>query len=422
MDRKYKNTLTTSRTLVVGLIFLALGLVLYIVTIRLSPEDSPSLWLILFRELASLMVLSIPLLLIWELFLKRSFAEELLALIHTSDDILHSKLLQICFDPQEIDWKQLFLEASDIDILLSYGTSWRGNNERLLMDYLSSESKLSGTIRVILPDYHDETILKELSRRFEKTPDGIQERIRSAISDFTEADRRRAKGPRIQIWALRICPVFTCFRFDNLLILSLYSHKGKKEVPHFIVQKGGKLFSFAAEQINNIVCEGSSIAKLVYDSQYRRLPIQVLIFPYYIQNKQIHYLLLRRTQKRGDFWQGVTGGVIQNERIEAAAKRELDEETGFKGTLIQMDFSYKYPMNDEWKIFYSADAKSITEYVFICNLGKRLEPTIDSNEHYQWEYKLYQEAFDILKWDENRKALEFVNAYLLQSSGNVISQ
>ena len=40
------------------------------------------------------------------------------------------------------------------------------------------------------------------------------------------------------------------------------------------------------------------------------------------------FLLLERVVATGGYWQPVTGGVEKDEEIEAAARRELQEETG----------------------------------------------------------------------------------------------
>ena len=59
-----------------------------------------------------------------------------------------------------------------------------------------------------------------------------------------------------------------------------------------------------------------------------RQPIQVLIYPVKTVGSKWEYLLLRRTASRGGFWQGVTGGVEEDEGVVEAATRELFEETG----------------------------------------------------------------------------------------------
>lgn len=60
----------------------------------------------------------------------------------------------------------------------------------------------------------------------------------------------------------------------------------------------------------------------------------VLVFPYRIDGGCRQYLLLKRVAAHGGFWQPVTGGVEPDEPAEAAAVRELTEETALTGRLV----------------------------------------------------------------------------------------
>ncbi|MCK4302072.1 MAG: NUDIX domain-containing protein, partial [candidate division Zixibacteria bacterium] len=60
-----------------------------------------------------------------------------------------------------------------------------------------------------------------------------------------------------------------------------------------------------------------------------RQPIQVAIYCVRMDGAHREYLLLHRIPSGGAYWQGVTGGVEGDEGYLAAARRELEEETGF---------------------------------------------------------------------------------------------
>lgn len=46
------------------------------------------------------------------------------------------------------------------------------------------------------------------------------------------------------------------------------------------------------------------------------------------KREQVEYLMLRRSPKRGGFWQSVSGRVKKQETAKSAARREVREETG----------------------------------------------------------------------------------------------
>ncbi len=72
-----------------------------------------------------------------------------------------------------------------------------------------------------------------------------------------------------------------------------------------------------------------------------RQPIQVLVYPVKAVDNGWEYLLLHRLASRGDFWQGVTGGVEQGEEFADAARREMIEETGLVPSTIQIPLSQR---------------------------------------------------------------------------------
>lgn len=61
------------------------------------------------------------------------------------------------------------------------------------------------------------------------------------------------------------------------------------------------------------------------------------------------FLMMRRTPARGGFWLGVTGAPLHGETDEAAALREVREETGWDvSTSLQLlDHSYSYVLRDD---------------------------------------------------------------------------
>ncbi len=144
-----------------------------------------------------------------------------------------------------------------------------------------------------------------------------------------------------------------------------------------------------------------------------RIPIQVLVYPVRKTNNDWEYLMLKRIISRGGIWQGVTGAPEGNETNAEGAKRELFEETGYKVfTLIKTDQYYIIPMRDKWKDIYPKNTKEIPEYLFIAKISEPGPPQIDPIEHDDWKWCKYEEALDLLSWENNKSAIEFVHKFL----------
>lgn len=128
------------------------------------------------------------------------------------------------------------------------------------------------------------------------------------------------------------------------------------------------------------------------------------------------YLLLRRVANPNlglaGFWQGVTGGLKEGEDVVQAAMRELYEETGFvPSALEKVDYTYSFPIQDEWKKMYPPGAEEIVEHVFVAFIGDDVEPTL-SHEHQTWEWCSEDQALVRLKYPGNIEALRRCTALL----------
>lgn len=127
--------------------------------------------------------------------------------------------------------------------------------------------------------------------------------------------------------------------------------------------------------------------------------------------------MLKRVENRGGFWQGVTGAPENRETLFEGAKRELFEETGYTSfTLIKTDVSYIIPMEDRWEDIYPKDTTEIPEYLFIAIIHQSDPPKIDPIEHNKWNWCSYEDAMTLLKWDDNKNALEYVQKYMSDNS------
>jgi dihydroneopterin triphosphate diphosphatase len=136
-----------------------------------------------------------------------------------------------------------------------------------------------------------------------------------------------------------------------------------------------------------------------------KLPIQVDIIIYVINNGIVKYLLFKRQPERGGFWQPVTGGVEEGETILYAARREVMEESGYIKVKNMYDLNYTFTFNVKEKI--------ITEHVFAFEVV-HTDVKFSTREHSEIKWVSFDEAMIYLKWDTNKEALTKIHNYLIK--------
>jgi len=94
--------------------------------------------------------------------------------------------------------------------------------------------------------------------------------------------------------------------------------------------------------------------------------------------------------------------------------RELHEETQLTPVYLQqVDFGYSFPVEEEWKWAYHPSVERIEEFVFVAEVALGAEPLL-SFEHDAYEWTNFEQALTLLKWPNNRAALEFCNGSLIR--------
>lgn len=146
-----------------------------------------------------------------------------------------------------------------------------------------------------------------------------------------------------------------------------------------------------------------------------RQPIQVLVYAVRRCGDRREYLLLHRVAHREEFWQGVTGGVEAGETLLEAARRELQEETGFTPEQVaDIDYTYTFPLADQWRALFAFEVAEIREHVFLAEVTGHAAPILDPREHDIWRWCGFEEALQLLHWPDNVEALRRAEAWLRQ--------
>ena len=128
-----------------------------------------------------------------------------------------------------------------------------------------------------------------------------------------------------------------------------------------------------------------------------KLKVQVWIF-HRDEQQAVGCLLLKTTPARGGFWQPVTGGVEAGESLEAAAMREVAEETGW---------SIDSPICDLDRCFnYQKNGTEFEEHGFALWVDQRKDPRLDPGEHCDWAWVQADQAPHLLGFQSNRDMLQ----------------
>jgi dihydroneopterin triphosphate diphosphatase len=134
------------------------------------------------------------------------------------------------------------------------------------------------------------------------------------------------------------------------------------------------------------------------------------------RSKGIRYLLLKRIASKGGFWQPISGGVEPTDTdILSAGRREVLEETGIPEHAIKKTIEPFY--------FYTIDKHYLTgkpitplhESVIAFEVDSD-EVRLDRNiypEHSESKWAGFEEAMNLLKWEDNKTALKKLNNILV---------
>lgn len=136
-----------------------------------------------------------------------------------------------------------------------------------------------------------------------------------------------------------------------------------------------------------------------------RLPKQVQGIIFKKEGKEKKFLLLKRILSKGGFWQFVTGGVEDfDNSLKDSLIRELEEELKIdKEKIINVFenigvFEFNAKLNEKEQI--------IKEYVFGIEINPKTEISIDKNEHEKFLWVTQKKALELLKFENNKKALK----------------
>jgi len=112
-----------------------------------------------------------------------------------------------------------------------------------------------------------------------------------------------------------------------------------------------------------------------------KIPVSVLVL---VHTSALDVLLLERAARPG-FWQSVTGSLDRiDEPLEAAALREVREETGIEAParlLRRWNLTYTFEIYAQWRHRFAPGATHNSEHVFSLELPGRVAVRLAPEEH-----------------------------------------
>jgi hypothetical protein len=237
----------------------SLAALLFILGIGLRYWVGSPYWIInnemvieLLKEISDLVAAAGLVAIIWELSIRRTFFNEVMEKVGLATDVDKAGLISVTTRfYQDVDWQNLFRNTERLDILFSYGGTWRGLNTL----ELSNLANRGASVRVLLPNPANEDLMTQLGERYNATSQTVVTRIKEAEGDFhNKFSGERARN--LEVRYINNAPVFDIYKFTDISILTLFSHrKGKTSVPALIVRKDGTLFNFMQEEFEAILAD-----------------------------------------------------------------------------------------------------------------------------------------------------------------------
>jgi hypothetical protein len=211
------------------------------------------------RDIGSLLIASVAVALIWELFSKRSFFAEALAVAKLADDLNKTRLIGLSTLWQgSVDWASMFGSARNIKLFFAYGRTWRNDNLQHLTNFAMRPNTKA---IIVLPDPTDNNVIMAMNQRMTIGSDELSKRITETTEDYIKIFKKSGKEQRkLEIWYIPFAPAYNYYCFDEKAVFTIYDHKGERaDRPSFIIERGGTLYDFFEDDFAALMKRGRKV-------------------------------------------------------------------------------------------------------------------------------------------------------------------
>ena len=125
-----------------------------------------------------------------------------------------------------------------------------------------------------------------------------------------------------------------------------------------------------------------------------------------------HVLLLHRKPERGNFWQPITGSIEDGETPIETARREIVEETGNPGGPETLDLEQSFMIESQYLAARHPGPMIASEVGFVAEMASSAVIRMDADEHDDYGWFSFADAYGKIRWSDDREALEKLEARL----------
>jgi len=258
---------TNLRVYLLTLVIMIVGICLLLLANNISFLDKKPIIKGIINNVGSFFIASIAIALIWDLFAKRAFLAELISETKLAEEIRNSGLVSTTYRWKDgLNWSDVFRTSKKIDIFFIYGSTWRNLYHTELEKFVSRKNT---EIRIVLSDPFNSELMNEVGKRSNMTSNDIKKKIIEASDDFVNIfNKFSINCNNCSLWYLSISPVYSLYRFDNLIQITICKHRTERfDIPTFVFKKRGTGFKFFHDEFASFVESNSPLARKIYPCQ-----------------------------------------------------------------------------------------------------------------------------------------------------------
>ncbi|TYK50739.1 hypothetical protein [Actinomadura decatromicini] len=206
----------------------------------------------LLNQMGGLLIASVAVATLWDLFGRQSLLREVLNVVKLNDSVVSAGLESVGLDYNKaIDWDERLTSAKELDVFAAWATTWR-NTHQAKLSALATRS--GAKIRVCIPDPQNDACVDALATRFNRGQDEVRSKLEEAIEDYKRFDGSARSG-RVEIYTTPVYRAFSAYRIDELFVVTLYHHKESRSgsVPVFVFRKDKEMFDFFRDDLEGVL-------------------------------------------------------------------------------------------------------------------------------------------------------------------------